>query len=72
MKKKVTLSQNSKENQLTRFVIFAVPRTGSNWLCSLLNSHPEIICHHEIFNPERIIYSTSYRDGQLDFGSTVS
>jgi LPS sulfotransferase NodH len=63
------MPQNSKANPLTRFVIFAVPRTGSNWLCSLLNSHPEILCHHEIFNPERIIYSTSYRDGQLNFGS---
>ena len=52
-----------------RFVIFAAPRTGSNWLCSLLDSHPEILCHHEIFNPERIIYSLSLRGGELDLGT---
>jgi len=36
---------------ITRFVILNAPRTGSNYLCTLLNSHPEILCHHEIFNP---------------------
>jgi LPS sulfotransferase NodH len=34
-----------------RFVIFAAPRTGSNLLCSLLNAHPDILCHHGLFNP---------------------
>jgi len=34
-----------------RFVIFAVPRTGSNLLCGLLNAHPDILCHHGLFNP---------------------
>ncbi len=36
----------------TRFVIVAAPRTGSNWLCTLLDSHPDVLCHREIFNPE--------------------
>jgi hypothetical protein len=36
---------------IARFVILNAPRTGSNYLCTLLNSHPEILCHHEIFNP---------------------
>lgn len=52
----------------TRFVVFAAPRTGSNWLCTLLDSHPEILCHHEIFNPGGIHYALSHRDGSLDFG----
>ena len=52
-----------------RFVVFAAPRTGSNWLCSLLDSHPEVLCHPEIFNPERIIYSVSLRRGELDLGT---
>lgn len=52
-----------------RFVVFAAPRTGSNWLCSLLDSHPEVLCHPEIFNPERIIYSVSLRQGELDLGT---
>ena len=54
---------------LVRFVVFAAPRTGSNWLCTLLQSHPQILCHHELFNPDRIIYSIALRDGQLDLGA---
>lgn len=38
----------------TRFVILNAPRTGSNYLCTVLNSHPDILCHHEIFNPHVI------------------
>jgi len=53
---------------LLRFVILAAPRTGSNWLCTLLDSHHEILCHHEIFNPERILYARSLRD-KLDLGT---
>ncbi|PHY21106.1 hypothetical protein [Caulobacter sp. BP25] len=34
-----------------RFVILHATRTGSNYLCTVLNSHPDILCHHEIFNP---------------------
>lgn len=52
-----------------RFVIFAAPRTGSNWVCSTLNSHPEILCHHEIFNPEGMHYALDHRGGDLDLGT---
>lgn len=44
-----------------RFVVLAVPRTGSNLLCTLLDSHPEILCHHEVFNPQGIFLSLSQR-----------
>ena len=37
--------------QPVRFVLFAAPRTGSNLLCGLLNGHPDILCHHGLFNP---------------------
>lgn len=47
------------ENMPKRFVILATPRCGSNWLCSLLDSHPDILCHHELFNLERIRPSRS-------------
>lgn len=53
----------------SRFVILAAPRTGSNLLCTLLNSHPEVLCHHELFNPNGIFYALEYRDGSLDLGS---
>lgn len=52
-----------------RFVIFAAPRTGSNWVCSMLNSHPEVLCHHEIFNPEGMHYALDHRGGDLDLGT---
>jgi riboflavin biosynthesis pyrimidine reductase/LPS sulfotransferase NodH len=54
----------------TRFVVIAAPRTGSNMLCSLLNKHPEILCHHEIFNPEGIHYALDHRAGEIDLGTS--
>ena len=51
--------------RVKRFIILAVPRTGSNLLCSLLNSHPQIVCHHEVFNPRGIFYALDRRDGSL-------
>jgi LPS sulfotransferase NodH len=51
-----------------RFVVLAAPRTGSNMLCSMLNSHPHILCHHEMFNPEGIHYALDCRGGEIDFG----
>jgi len=53
----------------TRFVILAAPRSGSNFLCSLLNSHPEILCHHEVYNPSGIYYALEQRNGSLDLGT---
>lgn len=55
----------------TRFAILAAPRTGSNYLCTLLNSHPEILCHHELFNPRGIFYAVDHRDGSIDLGSVA-
>lgn len=55
----------------TRFVIFAAPRTGSNLLCSLLNSHPEIICHHGLFNPEGIHYALNHRHSEPYLGTAA-
>lgn len=42
---------NGRNHAAARFVILNAPRTGSNYLCTLLDDHPEILCHHEIFNP---------------------
>jgi LPS sulfotransferase NodH len=54
---------------MIRFVILAVPRTGSNLLCTLLNSHPEILCHHELFNPAGIFTALTQRQESCPFGS---
>jgi len=51
-----------------RFVIVAAPRTGSNMLCTLLGSHPDVLCHHELFNPDDVFYALELRDGSFDLG----
>ncbi|HYL97667.1 MAG TPA: hypothetical protein VEZ90_01845 [Blastocatellia bacterium] len=60
--------QTNRTEPVTRFVIIAAPRTGSNLLCSLLNSHPDVLCHHELFNPDAVHYCLD-RPAFLDFGS---
>ncbi|MBL4660702.1 MAG: hypothetical protein JKY19_10120 [Alcanivoracaceae bacterium] len=53
-------------NQATiRFVILAAPRSGSNMLCSMLNSHHSILCHHELYNPADIFYALQLRDSDF-------
>ena len=47
--------------EAARFVIFAAPRTGSNLLCSLLNAHPDILCHHGLFNPGGIHWARDWQ-----------
>ena len=54
-----------------RFVILAAPRSGSNMLCTMLDSHPAILCHHEIFNPKGIRLALRLRDTDFSLG-TVS
>ncbi|MBQ4847718.1 hypothetical protein [Pseudoalteromonas sp. MMG005] len=48
-----------------RFIILAAPRSGSNMLSSMLNSHPSVLCHHELYNPEGIHYALSLRDTEF-------
>jgi len=38
------------------FVLYAVPRVGSNYLTSLLNLSPNLICHYELFHKRNIYY----------------
>jgi hypothetical protein len=37
-----------------RFVIIAMPRTGSSHLVSMLGRHPEITCHGEVFHKSKV------------------
>jgi LPS sulfotransferase NodH len=53
----------SASREPRRFVVLAAPRTGSNWLCSMLDSHPDVLCHHELFNPAGIHVALSWRGG---------
>ncbi len=40
-----------------RFCLLAMPRTGSTRLAALLDSHPRILCHDELFNYHRPLWS---------------
>lgn len=55
----------------TPFVIVYLPRTGSNYLAALLDSHPSVLCHHEIFNPTGIHRALSYKHTDLSFGTVA-
>ena len=51
-----------------RFVVLAAPRTGSNMLCTLLGSHPDVLCHHELFNPDGVFTALELRNAGVDLG----
>jgi hypothetical protein len=53
----------------TRFVILAAPRSGSNMLCTMLGSHPSILCHHEVFNPAGIRLALQLRETDFTLGT---
>jgi LPS sulfotransferase NodH len=57
------------KNEIRRFVIIAVPRTGSNYLSSLLHSHHDILCHTELFNPDRIWLQVGLESAPLKLGT---
>jgi hypothetical protein len=52
-----------------RFVIIAARRTGSNLLCTLLGSHRDVLCHHELFNPDGIFYALALRQSGFSLGT---
>jgi hypothetical protein len=52
-----------------RFVIVAARRTGSNLLCTLVGSHADVLCHHELFNPGGIYYALPLRNGGFSLGT---
>jgi len=54
---------------MTKFVILNAPRVGSNLLCTMLDAHPEILCHHEIFNPHVLGYARSLNKTNFSLGS---
>lgn len=46
----------------SKFVLFGVPRVGSNFLISLLNQHSDIRCHFEVFSKDQVYLSWSADD----------
>ncbi|CAH9049549.1 hypothetical protein PSECIP111854_00191 [Pseudoalteromonas sp. CIP111854] len=54
-----------------RFVILAAPRSGSNMLASMLHSHPDILCHHEIYNPNGLFYALPLRGSHFRLADSL-
>ncbi|MBM3777293.1 MAG: hypothetical protein FJW23_03505 [Acidimicrobiia bacterium] len=54
---------------MTKFVIVAAARSGSNLLCTLLDSHPRVLCHHELYNPAGVFYALRLRGGAFTLGT---
>jgi hypothetical protein len=44
---------NSLKRELKAIAWIAIPRTGTNFLCSLLKHHPGIVSYYEIFHREK-------------------
>ena len=40
---------------MQEFVILGLPRSGTTYLTTLLNGHPDIMCYGEVFNPYAVI-----------------
>lgn len=63
------MKRESQTAPVNKFVILAAPRTGSNLLCTLLHSHPNVLCHHEIFNLEAIYVAQPLRATEFSLGT---
>lgn len=63
--------KGESKTELCRFVILAQPRTGSNYLTSLLHSHPQILCHTEVFHPDRIWLQIGLKQAGVDLGTVA-
>jgi hypothetical protein len=53
---------------LIKFLIISAPRSGSNLLCGILNSHPQILCFHELFHKKSIFYGPK-NNNKYNFGT---
>ena len=53
---------------LRKFAILTNPRSGSTFLCGLLNGTEDVLCHYELFHPEMI----QFHDGHVHDPAEVS
>lgn len=58
LKNKITYVDKSNK----RFVILGLPRSGTTYLASFLNTHPDIFCSGEQYNPYAVIGSAGLDD----------
>ncbi|HJU39255.1 MAG TPA: hypothetical protein VJ724_06745, partial [Tahibacter sp.] len=55
-----------------RFVVLSARRCGSNRLCTILDAHPAIVCHHELFNPAGVFVALAQRGDPAPFGGVAA
>jgi LPS sulfotransferase NodH len=55
--------QKNKNKQYQKFLIYGLPRTGSNLICGILEKHKAISCHGEVFNAGRIFCNLKNSQG---------
>ncbi|MGE0372706.1 MAG: sulfotransferase [Gammaproteobacteria bacterium] len=68
LKRSRTITDVPLPGGVEKFVIISTPRTGSNLLCGMLNSHPRVTCFHELFHANGIYYGPA-NNGRFDFGT---
>ena len=59
---KIRWRERRPDDPLERFVVLCWRHTGSNWLCSVLRGHPDILMHKELFNKSDV---HTYHGGNL-------
>lgn len=50
------MAQEKSGIRVNTFCILSGPRMGSTWLCGLIDSHAQVVCHDELFHPMDIFY----------------
>ncbi|MDP3989567.1 MAG: Stf0 family sulfotransferase [bacterium] len=50
------------KNEVKKFVIISTSRSGSTLLATLLNSHPRILCHRELFHKSKVATVLGIKD----------
>lgn len=60
------VAQNGPPPHPALFVILAQPRTGSTFLCDLLDGHPTAVCHGELFHARCIFYARTFVHPRLE------
>lgn len=67
----ITMSKSVGEStDPIKYVIISTQRSGSNLLCGMLGSHPQIISFHELFHPASVYYGLVHR-GKFNFGTVL-
>jgi hypothetical protein len=43
--------------QVTKLIVYGFARTGSNYFCEVMNRHPDILMHYEVFHKVKAYFT---------------